>query len=65
MNTKQALESMGFKVDLWTLEGDDMLQITNDDGITFYQRADCTIADALNRYRQKLQDFYGKQTTTK
>ncbi len=68
-STASILRSMGFDCVGWKmpLEGGDteMLQITDGDGISWYVRADCTVTDALNRYRQKLQDFYGQQTTTK
>ena len=59
--TANILRGLGFDVKPWQmpLEGGltDMLQISDSTGLTFYVRADCSVAQALERYAQKLKDF--------
>ncbi len=59
-STKSILSALGFDVKVWQLEGMDTLQVTDKEATTFYCAADCSVAQALDRYRQKIEQF---QTT--
>lgn len=68
-NTAKILAALGFDVKPWTmpLEGGPtpMLQCTDKTGLTWYMRADCSVAEALSRYAQKQAQFQSEKQLTK
>lgn len=52
------LGSMGFTVNAWHQGEVTVMQITDREGISFYMPKDSTLKQCIDRYREKLNEFY-------
>lgn len=52
------LGSMGFTVKAWHQGLVTVMQITDSEGISFYMPKDATLKQCIDRYREKLNEFY-------